>query len=158
VNSDTSEPLLVSAGFDGFDQQRNGHPIPMTTELYTATVSATATGVTSDDGVLSLSVREPAELGGPGEATNPEQLMAAALSSCLVESLRIALGTVGGSVDELAVKGTVVLTDSDASGYDAKFALSVSLPGTDNPEAVLAQATSICPFLKVIDAVDVTLE
>ncbi|TFI41404.1 osmotically inducible protein OsmC [Rhodococcus sp. 1R11] len=125
----------------------------MTTELYTATVSATATGVTSDDGVLSLSVREPAELGGPGEATNPEQLMAAALSSCLVESLRIALGTVGGSVDELAVKGTVVLTDSDA-----KFALSVSLPGTDNPEAVLAQATSICPFLKVIDAVDVTLE
>ncbi|MCZ4560538.1 OsmC family protein [Rhodococcus sp. IEGM 1401] len=130
----------------------------MNTELYTATVSASATGVTSDDGVLSLGVREPKQLGGPGEHTNPEQLMAAALSSCLVESLRIALGTVGGSVDELAVKGTVVLTDSDASGYDATFALAVSLPGTDNAEAVLAQATSICPFLKVIDGVEVTLE
>ncbi|MCZ4521979.1 OsmC family protein [Rhodococcus ruber] len=130
----------------------------MNTELYTATVSATATGVTSDDGVLSLGVREPQQLGGPGERTNPEQLMAAALSSCLVESLRIALGTVGGSVDDLAVKGTVVLTDSDASGYDAKFSLAVSLPGTENPEAILAQATSICPFLKVIDGVDVVLE
>ncbi|MEK8072527.1 OsmC family protein [Rhodococcoides navarretei] len=129
----------------------------MNTELYTATVSATATGVTSDDGVLSLGVREPEQLGGPGGSTNPEQLMAAALSSCLVESLRIALGTVGGGVDELAVKGTVVLTDSEASGYDATFALSVSLPGTDDPEAVLAQATSICPFLKAIDGVDVTL-
>ena len=126
----------------------------MNTELYTATVSATATGVTSDDGVLSLGVREPKQLGGPGEHTNPEQLMAAALSSCLVESLRIALGP----VDELAVKGTVVLTDSDASGYDARFALAVSLPGTDDAEAVLAQATSICPFLKVIDGVDITLE
>ncbi|CCQ17416.1 OsmC family protein [Rhodococcus sp. AW25M09] len=130
----------------------------MNTALYTATVSATATGVTSDDGGLSLEVREPEPLGGPGNATNPEQLMAAALSSCLVESLRIALGTVGGSTDEMAVKGIVVLTDSDESGYDASFALSVSLPGTDNPEAVLAQATSICPFLKVIDGVDVTLE
>lgn len=130
----------------------------MNTDLYTATVSATATEVTSDDGVLSLSVREPRQVGGPGEATNPEQLMAAALSSCLVESLRIALGTVGGSVDDVSVKGTVVLTDSDASGYDATFALAVSLPGVDDPEAVLAQATSICPFLKVIDGVDVTLE
>jgi osmotically inducible protein OsmC len=130
----------------------------MNTALYTATVSATATGVTSDDGVLSLGVREPEQLGGPGQCTNPEQLMAAALSSCLVESLRIALGTVGGSVDDLAVRGTVVLTDSDASGYDATFALAVSLPGTDDAEAVLAQAKSICPFLKVIDGVDITLE
>ncbi|OZF40338.1 OsmC family protein [Rhodococcus sp. 14-2483-1-2] len=130
----------------------------MNTALYTATVSATATGVTSDDGVLSLGVREPEQLGGPGQCTNPEQLMAAALSSCLVESLRIALGTVGGSVDDLAVRGTVVLTDSDASGYDARFALAVSLPGTDDAEAVLAQAKSICPFLKVIDGVDITLE
>ena len=129
----------------------------MTAELYTALVTATEAGVTSDDGFLSLDVHEPEKLGGPGETTNPEQLMAAALASCLVQSLRIAVGTVEGSMDSIAVEGTVVLTDSDSSGYDARFSLKVQLPDVEDPDAVLAQAVSICPFLKVIESVDVSL-
>lgn len=129
----------------------------MSTDLYLATVTATAGSVTSSDGFLSLDVHEPSELGGPGGSTNPEQLMAAALSSCLVESLRIAVGTVGGSVDHMAVEATVTLTDTDGSGYGATSVLRVSIPGVDNPQDVLAQAVSICPFLKNNDTTSVSL-
>ncbi|GGG00698.1 hypothetical protein GCM10007304_13300 [Rhodococcoides trifolii] len=113
--------------------------------------------MTSSDNALDLSVHEPTELGGPGEATNPEQLMAAALGSCLIESLRIALGTTGESVDDVTVDSTVTLTDSDGPGYESRFQLRVSIPSASNPSDVLAQATSICPFLKSVDGVDVAL-
>lgn len=129
----------------------------MPTNLYTARVSATTAGVTSDDGFLSLDVHEPEALGGPGQSTNPEQLMAAALASCLLQSLRIAVGTVGGDMTNVTVDGSVVLTDSDDSGYDATFALTAKLSDIEEAEGVLAQAVSICPFLKVIDSVEVVL-
>ena len=52
----------------------------LTKPLYTA--RATATGgraghAVSDDGVLDLDLKPPTEMGGPGGATNPEQLFAA---------------------------------------------------------------------------------
>ena len=38
--------------------------------------------VRSEDGLLALSVALPRSLGGPGGATNPEQLFAAAYAAC----------------------------------------------------------------------------
>lgn len=38
--------------------------------------------VRSDDGALSVDLRLPAELGGPGGGTNPEQLLAAGYAGC----------------------------------------------------------------------------
>lgn len=129
----------------------------MSNDLYSANVTATVGAVTSSDGFLSLNVHEPEEVGGPGGAVNPEQLMAAALSTCLVESLRIAVGTAGGSLEHMSVEASVTLTDSEDAGYDSTMSLRVSIPGVDNPEDVLSQATSICPFLKNVSGVDVAL-
>ncbi|MBY6677239.1 MULTISPECIES: OsmC family protein [unclassified Rhodococcus (in: high G+C Gram-positive bacteria)] len=129
----------------------------MSQDLYTATVTATDGSISSSDDVLSLDVHEPSDLGGPGGATNPEQLMAAALSSCLLESLRIAVGTAGGSLEGASVEGQVTLSSADGAGYDAAYRLGVTLPGVDNPGDVLEQARSICPFLKTVTGVDVTL-
>ncbi|MBY6438308.1 OsmC family protein [Rhodococcoides kroppenstedtii] len=129
----------------------------MSQDLYTATVTATDGSVASNDDVLTLDVHEPTDLGGPGGATNPEQLMAAALSSCLLESLRIAVGTAGGSIEGASVEGTVTLAAADGAGYDATYRLSVTLPGVDNAGDVLEQARSICPFLKSVTGVDVAL-
>ncbi|OAK51398.1 osmotically inducible protein OsmC [Rhodococcoides kyotonense] len=125
--------------------------------LYTAQVTATPGSVEASDGALTLDVHEPSELGGTGGSTNPEQLMAAALASCLLESVRIAAGTAGESIDDVSVDGSVSLSDTDGVGYDATYSLAVSLPNFANPDNVLAQAKSICPFLKKLDDVDVTL-
>ena len=66
----------------------------MTAELdriaYTA--SATATGgraghVRSSDGFVDLDLRPPVEMGGPGGATNPEQLFAAGYAACFQGAL-----------------------------------------------------------------------
>lgn len=129
----------------------------MTNTLYTATATATPGAVEAPGGALSLEVHEPTELGGPGGGTNPEQLMAAALASCLLESLRIAASTSGGNIDNASVEGSVTLTDTDGVGYDAEYSLRVTLPDAESPKDVLDQAVSICPFLRSVNGVDVSL-
>jgi organic hydroperoxide reductase OsmC/OhrA len=124
----------------------------MATDLYTADVTATGGTVRSEDGNLELDVHEATSNGASG-ATNPEQLMAAALSSCLLESLKIATGTTGGSTEGAQVQSRVTLTQDAGPGYSARYELVVTLPdaGAD-PDDVLQQALSICPFTKTIDA------
>ncbi|MGA9872200.1 MAG: OsmC family protein [Rhodococcus sp. (in: high G+C Gram-positive bacteria)] len=129
----------------------------MANNLYTATVTAKPGSVESSGGALSLEVHEPTELGGAGGATNPEELMAAALASCLLESVRIAAGTAGESFDNVSIEGEVTLTDTDGVGYDAAYSLSVTLPDFAAPDDVLKQAKSICPFLRSVQGVDVVL-
>ena len=125
----------------------------MATDLYTAVVTSTEGAARSDDGVLSLDVHEPADLKGSGEGTNPEQLMAAALGSCLLESLRIASTSAGGSTQGASVESRVTLTQDDGPGYSARYALTVTLPDAGTAAGdVLQQALAICPFTKTIDA------
>jgi osmotically inducible protein OsmC len=123
----------------------------MATDLYTAVVTSSSGTARSDDGALSLSVHEPTALKGTGEGTNPEQLMAAALGTCLLESLRIATSSTGGNVDDVSVEARVTLVEDDGPGYSARYALSVSLPSAQDADAVLQQALAICPFTKTVD-------
>ncbi|NAZ86619.1 OsmC family protein [Kineococcus indalonis] len=124
----------------------------MSNDLYTAVVTSTPGSARSDDGALTLDVSEPTALDGAGQGTNPEQLMAAALGSCLLESLRIAVSTTGGSVDGAQVETRVTLAQGEP-GYTARYALRVTLPdaGTD-ASAVLEQALGLCPFTKTLQA------
>ena len=60
--------------------------------LYTA--KATATGgrdghAVSDDGILDLDLKPPKEMGGPGGATNPEQLFAVGYAACFQSALSV---------------------------------------------------------------------
>ncbi len=53
--------------------------------LYTTSATATAGRngqVSTDDNLLSVALSYPKEMGGSGEATNPEQLFAAGYSAC----------------------------------------------------------------------------
>src|SRR5438445_13079046 len=62
------------------------------TTLYTATAVALGDGrnghVQSPDGFLDAPVRTPTELGGPGGATNPEQLFAGGYAACFHSALK----------------------------------------------------------------------
>ncbi len=61
--------------------------------LYTATATATGDGrnghTATDDGVLDVDVRIPKAMGGPGGATNPEQLFAAGYAACFHSALKV---------------------------------------------------------------------
>src|SRR4051812_42016998 len=62
--------------------------------LYTAEAVALGEGrngeIRSSDGVLDELVAIPAEMGGPGGGTNPEQLFAAGYAACFNSALRMA--------------------------------------------------------------------
>ena len=64
--------------------------ITLSKDLYTA--HATATGgreghSASDDGLLDVDLAVPKEMGGPGGATNPEQLFAVGYAACFQSAL-----------------------------------------------------------------------
>ena len=120
--------------------------------LYTA--SATALGgrngrVATDDGRLDVTVAPPKELGGPGEATNPEQLFAAGFAACfhnalLVAGRRARQDTAGSSVTAKVGLGRM----ADVPAYGLRVDLHVTVPALGEVEArdLVAKADAICPY------------
>jgi Ohr subfamily peroxiredoxin len=103
----------------------------------------------------------PKELGGPGNAANPETLFASGYAACF----QGALGLVARNQKVTLPQGnTVSVTigigkDETSFGLNAKIA--VSLPGMDKAqaEALVAAAHQVCPYSKATRGnIDVTLE
>ena len=140
----------------------------MTTQLvkplYTA--SATATGgraghVVSADGILDMDMRPPVEMGGPGGATNPEELFAAGYAACF----QSALGAVGRrqGVDTAAstVEADVTIGTIGGGAYGLAVTLRVSIPGVDAPtvQSLTEAAHQVCPYSNATRGnIEVTLE
>jgi Ohr subfamily peroxiredoxin len=120
--------------------------------LYTAV--ATADGgrdgrVVSDDGQLDLNVATPKELGGPGGATNPEQLFAAGFASCFHNALLLAARRARQDVAGSAVTARVGIGKLVGSvGYSLRVDLAVRLPGLadDAARELIAKADAVCPY------------
>lgn len=123
--------------------------------LYTAEVVSTGDGrngeVRSADGVLQLVLNSPKELGGPGTATNPEQLFAAGYAACFHSALRMAAREAGIRLRDPSVTARVTLNRDD-SGYSLGAELIVHLPGLDRDraESLAAQAHGRCPYSKAM--------
>jgi osmotically inducible protein OsmC len=123
----------------------------LTKPLYTARASATGGrsghGAT-DDGVLDVDLRPPKEMGGPGGATNPEQLFAVGYAACF----QSALGVVGRRQDVdtsgSTVEADVTIGTIPGGGYGLAVGLRVTIPGVP-PETVQALAEAahqVCPY------------
>jgi Ohr subfamily peroxiredoxin len=118
------------------------------------TTSATTKGgrdgrAVLENGGLALAMAFPKELGGGGEGHNPEQLFALGYSSCFGQAI-LALGKKHG-IDGAAAKVTCSVTlDKDASGFNLKAELKVSIPGADKAkvQALVEDAHTICPYSK----------
>jgi lipoyl-dependent peroxiredoxin len=132
--------------------------------LYTA--RATATGgraghVGSDDGVLDLDLRPPAEMGGPGGAANPEMLFAAGYAACFQSALgvvgrRQGVDTAGSTVEAEVSIGTV-----RGGGYGLAVVLRVAIPGIDSAtvQSLTEAAHQVCPYSNATRGnIEVTLE
>ena len=121
--------------------------------LYTATATATGDGrnghTASDDGILDVDVRVPVEMGGPGGATNPEQLFAAGYSACFTGALGLVARNQG------VKPGPHTITAKVHIGKDAtSFGLAVEMHGKfdelprDKAEALMKAAHEVCPYSK----------
>jgi Ohr subfamily peroxiredoxin len=122
------------------------------TTLYTATAVATGDGrngkVQSTDGLLDTDVRLPRELGGPGGATNPEQLFAAGYAACFHSALKLVAGRAGADTTHSEVVADVSLAPTDAGGFQLAVALEVSLPALERTAALelVERAHQVCPY------------
>ncbi len=117
----------------------------------TYVASATSKGgrsghVRSADGIIDLDVEVPVELGGPGGATNPEQLFAAGYASCFLSALGLLAGKREIDTSEATVTADVGLSLERGLGLSVE--LIVRLPGVDRAMAdkLVGRAHEICPY------------
>ncbi len=136
---------------------------PLTKPLYTA--RATATGgreghAVSDDGILDLDLRPPKEMGGPGGATNPEQLFAAGYAACFQSALGVVGRRQGVDTSESTVEADVTIGTIGGGGYGLAVALRVAIPGVELAKvlALTEAAHQVCPYSNATRGnIDVTL-
>ena len=120
--------------------------------LYTATALATGDGrngrVESSDGILAADVRAPKEMGGPGGATNPEQLFAAGYAACFHSALRGVAKRSGADVTDSEVVADVSIGPNGDGGFGLAVGLEVTLPQVERAEAekLVEQAHQVCPY------------
>lgn len=117
----------------------------------TTAVSDAASGRVRVDGAepASLPVAAPDALGGPGRAWNPEALYAAALATCLHQSLVLVASERGCDTSGSAVSATVTLRREGGHGYAIDAALEVRLPGVTDEggrREVVELAKARCPL------------
>ena len=120
--------------------------------LYTAIATSTGDArnghVRSTDGFIDTDVRFPAELGGAGGATNPEQLFAAGYSACFLGAMKFVAGQQKKALPaDTTVTGKVGI-GVIPQGFGIEVDLAVSIPGMAraDAEALVQAAHGVCPY------------
>lgn len=106
----------------------------------------------SSDGALDVQLRLPAELGGPGGATNPEQLFAAAYAACFHGALSLVAAKRKIKLNDVSISAKVTLGRDPADGFFVITAdLTAQLPGLDSETAnsLVREAETVCPYAKM---------
>lgn len=131
---------------------------------YTAAAVSSGGGrdgkVRSDDGILDLEVKMPPALGGPGGATNPEQLFAAAYAACFHGALRLVGRNEGVAIPDAATVEAAVGIGPDDTSFGLVATITATIPGVDQDQAddLVAKAHHVCPYSKATRGnIDVTL-
>ena len=134
------------------------------TPIYTAVALATGDGrnghTATEDGQLDLDLRIPKEMGGPGGATNPEELFAVGYAACFHSALKLVAGQDGLDVTGTEVSASVGIGMLDSGGFGLEVELDVHAPALerDVAEALVAKAHEVCPYSNATRGnVDVTL-
>ncbi|MGI8512556.1 MAG: organic hydroperoxide resistance protein [Solirubrobacteraceae bacterium] len=124
----------------------------MTKVLYTA--EATVTGGRDEghgrtsDGALEVDLRAPAELGGPGGGTNPEQLFAVGFASCFESAVKLIARRKKLEADDVSIDSRVQLLPTEERGFKLAVELDVTLAQIEGESAreLIAAAHKVCPY------------
>ena len=102
----------------------------------------------SSDGVLDLDIRPPAEMGGSGGGTNPEQLFALGYSACFQSAMAVVARRMGADTGDSEVTGNVTIGTIGNGGFGLAVELDVHIPGVDEATAqkVVDAAHEVCPY------------
>jgi lipoyl-dependent peroxiredoxin len=120
--------------------------------IYTAIATATGDGrnghVESEDGLLNTDVRIPKEMGGPGGATNPEELFAAGYAACFHSAMKAVGRETKADLTDSAVSASVSIGTLDNGGFGLAVELDVHAPGLDRDAALalVEKAHLVCPY------------
>ena len=99
--------------------------------------------------------------GGPGGATNPEQLFAAGYAACFQSALAVIGRRAGVETEDSLVEADVSIAAIGGGGYGPAVALKVSIPGADADTTLrLAEAAhQVCPYSNATRGnIEVTVE
>jgi osmotically inducible protein OsmC len=131
--------------------RRNEEEIAMEA-IYTARATATGDGrnghTASEDGLLDVDVRIPKEMGGPGGATNPEELFAAGYAACFHSALKLVGGREKVDVTGTEVTASVSIGSLPGGAFGLGVELSVHAPNLDHDTAqsLVEKAHEVCPY------------
>jgi lipoyl-dependent peroxiredoxin len=125
----------------------------MSESLYTAVATSTGDGraggrAITDDGLLDVTLAIPKSMGGPGGATNPEQLFAAGWASCFHSAVKAVAAQQKVTFSDSAVVAEVQVHATPESGFTLAAALHVEFGGLDQATAdqLVQAAHAICPY------------
>jgi Ohr subfamily peroxiredoxin len=111
--------------------------------------------VTSASGMLATATAAQVELGGPGGATNPEELFAAAHANCFTSTITSMARARGIELAHVVTEARVRLAWSDDAGdhrlASSDLAVRLSSPAADGDlQALVDAATERCPVCQAI--------
>ena len=125
--------------------------------------SATSKGgrmghVRSESGFVDQDVAVPTELGGPGGATNPEELLPAGWATCFMSALGLLCAKREIDTSEATVTANVGV-DLGKGGFDLVAEMVVRLPGMERAmaEKLVSRTHEICPFSRALTSVPVEI-
>jgi lipoyl-dependent peroxiredoxin len=125
----------------------------MANTLYTARAHVTGGraeghGRTSD-GALEVDLRLPAEPGGPGGGTNPEELFAVGYAACFEGALGVVARRAKVDASDAAIESAVSLLPDGKGGFLLAVELDVTLPSVseaDTAAEIVRAAHKVCPY------------
>jgi lipoyl-dependent peroxiredoxin len=103
----------------------------------------------SSDGMLEVDLRIPAEMGGPGGGTNPEELFAVGYAACFESALGVVGRRAKADVSDVAIDSKVSLSPDGKGGFGLGVELDVTLPSISDADVavdVVRAAHGVCPY------------
>jgi lipoyl-dependent peroxiredoxin len=118
-----------------------------TAEAHVSGGRAEGHGKTSD-GALEVDLRLPAEMGGEGGGTNPEQLFAVGYAACFEGAIGAVARRLKVEPGEVSIDSKVSLNPGEERTFFLSVELDVALSGVDGEQAVevVREAHKVCPY------------
>src|ERR1700758_5422862 len=121
--------------------------------LYTAEAHVTGGRVEghgrSSDGMLEVDLRIPAEMGGPGGGTNPEELFAVGYAACFESALGAVARRARVELGDVSIDSRVSLIPTEDRRFERGVELDVTLPAIEDPNEaarLVAAGHKVCPY------------
>ena len=122
------------------------------TPLYTAQATTNQGGrqgghAETSDGKLKVDLAYPKEMGGNGDGTNPEQLVALGYSACFAGAIGAVAKTSKTDITGLTVTCRATI-GKEGEAFALAFEIEATLPALSqaDAEALVAKAHDVCPY------------